>query len=86
MPIDRYSQALAVLQEHACLVAELEARGSDNLPEDDDLRLRMDRTLARMNLYPRECGRIMQITLDSDDPLLSLPVLTPERLNQLLGG
>lgn len=85
---ERYAQALAALQDHARVVAAL-GGGDTEAPEEGEverLRGEMIDAQARMGHYHIECGRIMQITLDSDDPALSLSELTPERLSELLGA
>lgn len=87
---ERYSQALAALKEQAQIQSDLEALDY-NLdaasPEDAaKFRARMDAVAASMGKYRTECGRIMQIAYDHDDPEFSIAGLTPERLARLLGG
>ena len=83
---ERYGQALAALQDYARIVAALGAAETPMEDEAERLRGEMRDAQVRMGRYQMECGRIMSITLDSDDPALSITELTPERLEGLLGA
>lgn len=86
---ERHREALTALQEQARLAAELvvfDWSDPNRHAEGERLKGDMAAVQERMGRYPRECSRIIQIALDSDDPELSIPELTPERLFRLLGG
>lgn len=75
----RYSAALAALQEQERVSAALVAFDWDAGSAEDAERLKaaMAAATEQVGRYRAECGRILQITIDADDPDLAVLALTP---------